>query len=344
MYKKIRIENFRGISWLELENPRQFNLLVGENNSCKTSILESIFLLTGPSNPHLPVIVNGLRGFYLTNDYSWSLIFHKLDSRSPLELYGEIAAPKEKRSVTIKPLKETAVPSGLTQPIERISGLSVRYSIKRGGEKKTREYFSEIKKNGGDFQIKMPEDYEESFNGVYVGANYNYGDNVRRFNDIRIKKQQGKIIKVLQKIEPELQDLSVGSDGVLYCDVGFKELIPVNMAGEGINRLLSIVLAIYDGANGVVLVDEIENGFHYSKLGALWETVFQAATEFNAQVFATTHSFENLKAYSAAYENFSEEQDNMRLFRIESRGAGHMLTDIDPAVLKTSLDNQLEVR
>ena len=43
----IEIENFRGISHLMYE-PKQINLLVGKNNSGKTSVLEAIYLrLTG---------------------------------------------------------------------------------------------------------------------------------------------------------------------------------------------------------------------------------------------------------------------------------------------------------
>ena len=114
-----------------------------------------------------------------------------------------------------------------------------------------------------------------------------------------------------------MHDLSVGSDDILYCDVGFNELVPVNIVGEGINRLLSIILAIYEASNGIVMIDEVENGFHYSSLPFLWEAIFESAREFNVQVFATTHSFENIKAYSSVYDKLEGKKDHMGLFRIE---------------------------
>ena len=356
MYRKIKIENFRGISQLELNDPNQFNLIVGENNSCKTTVLESIFLLTGPTNPYIPVTINASRGFHLTNDYSWSLIFNKLDTRLPLKLYGEVIAPKEKRHLTIKPLIDTTIPKpgetpgqfvGDTNrigPVDRVNGLSFEYSIKKGNSKESLKFHSDIKWTGKDFQRNIPQNYRESLKGIFISANYGFGDNTRRFNDIQIKKQEKKILKILRKLEPDIRDLSVGIDNVLYCDVGFNELIPVNIVGEGINRLLSIILAIYEASNGIVLIDEVENGFHYSALEFLWKAIFESAREFNVHVFTTTHSFENIKSYSSAYEKLPDKKNKMRLYRIEKEGDNLELVSIDHETLKTTLENDLEVR
>ncbi|NIM17771.1 MAG: AAA family ATPase, partial [Candidatus Aminicenantes bacterium] len=222
MYRKIKIENFRGINLLEFKEPKQFNLIVGENNSCKTTVLESIFILTGPTNPYLPLTTNVFRGFHLTTDYSWSLIFNRLNTQLPLKLYGEVIKPGEKRYLTIKPLKEKAIPkpgeisghfvgeSSGTAPIDRINGLSYEYSIKKGSSKETLKFSSYIKWTGKELQRNLPEDYEDSLKGIFINANYGFSDNTRRFNNIQIKKQEGKILKILQKIEPDIHDLSVG--------------------------------------------------------------------------------------------------------------------------------------
>ncbi len=53
MLKKIRITGFRGINELELLAPTRFNLLVGPNNSGKTSLLEAIFVCCAPLNMHV---------------------------------------------------------------------------------------------------------------------------------------------------------------------------------------------------------------------------------------------------------------------------------------------------
>jgi hypothetical protein len=356
MYRKIKIENFRGISLLEFKEPRQFNLIVGENNSCKTTVLESIFLLTGPTNPYLPLTINAFRGFHPSSEYSWSLIFSRLDNRLPLKLYGEVIKPPEERFLTISPLKEAAIPkpgefpgrfvgeSSRTAPVDRINGLCFDYAVKKGGGKKRLKLKSDIRWTGKEFQRNLPDGGGDSLRGIFINANYGFGDNTRRFNNIKIKKQENKILNILRKIEPEIQDLSVGSDDILYCDIGFKELVPVNIVGEGINRLLSIILAIYEASGGIVLLDEVENGFHYSSLPFLWEAIFESAREFDVQVFATTHSFENIRAYSSVYEKLDQEQDGMRLYRIEKQAHRHELVIVTPGMLKTSLENDLEVR
>ncbi len=360
MYKKIKIENFRGIKSLECNDPRQFNLIVGENNSCKTSIIEAIFLLTGPTSPDIPVRINKLRGYHLVNDYSWSLIFHQLDTSLPVILQGELTLPKEKRYLTIRPSKTTVIEktAGITgHPLgeitstsrgQRINGLTFEYRIKEEKKKKPQEFTSGIKWTGQDMQFSLPGDYKNPLSGIYIHPNYGAVDNARRFSDIQVKKQEGKIIKILKKIEPRIIDLSVGSDDILYCDMGFDVLIPLNIVGAGINRLLSIILAIYHASGGIVLIDEVENGFHYSALSFLWEAIFESAREFNVQVFATTHSYENIIAYNAAYEKSITKNeigdDDLRLFRIEREKKELHLIQIDHRMLKTTIENDLEVR
>lgn len=50
MLKTVKIENFRGFESFELQNLGRLNLLVGKNNSGKTSILEAIRLLCSCNN------------------------------------------------------------------------------------------------------------------------------------------------------------------------------------------------------------------------------------------------------------------------------------------------------
>ena len=45
MYESIRIQNFRGLKDLTIENLGRVNLLVGANNVGKTSVLEALALL-----------------------------------------------------------------------------------------------------------------------------------------------------------------------------------------------------------------------------------------------------------------------------------------------------------
>src|SRR5256885_1678397 len=82
----------------------------------------------------------------------------------------------------------------------------------------------------------------------------------------------------LQVLEPRLQRLSLvplAGKAVIHGDVGLDLLVPVAFMGEGMRRLLSILLAI-SNASGPVLIDEIENGFHHSVMTRVWKAIAQA--------------------------------------------------------------------
>src|SRR3954452_10370521 len=87
------------------------------------------------------------------------------------------------------------------------------------------------------------------------------------------------------------------------------------LMGEGMVRLLSLVLEITNASNGVVLIDEIETGLHHSVLRTVWRAIGKASRRSNTQVFATTHSWECI---SAAHEAFLESGHyDLRLHRLE---------------------------
>ena len=74
-------------------------------------------------------------------------------------------------------------------------------------------------------------------------------------------------------------------------------------------------LAMYSTRNGVILIDEVESGVHYSVLEKLWEVIDEFSQEFSVQVFATTHSYECL---IAAHKVFSKkEKYDFKLYRLE---------------------------
>ncbi|MEA5419384.1 AAA family ATPase [Spirulina sp. CCNP1310] len=68
MLKSLKIENFRCLPKFELQQLGRLNLLVGTNNSGKTSILEAVQLLNAQSNlESLREVMIG-RGEYIFSD------------------------------------------------------------------------------------------------------------------------------------------------------------------------------------------------------------------------------------------------------------------------------------
>ncbi|MGA9994869.1 MAG: AAA family ATPase, partial [Pyrinomonadaceae bacterium] len=157
--------------------------------------------------------------------------------------------------------------------------------------------------------------------------------------------RQDEIVNTLQLIEPRLKSLAVStSDGpaMIYGDIGIGRRIPMSQMGEGMVRLLSLVLEITNASGGVVLVDEIENGLHHSVLTKVWLAIGEAARRSNTQIFATTHSWECIRA---AHEAFLESKDyDLRLHRLERINGDIKAVTYNEKTLDTSVEMNLEVR
>jgi hypothetical protein len=83
--------------------------------------------------------------------------------------------------------------------------------------------------------------------------------------------------------------------------------LPLKSVGEGVNRLFGITLALVTARNGMLLIDEVESGLHYSVQTDLWRLIFRVAERLNVQVFATTHSWDCIKGFQEAARETSQD-------------------------------------
>jgi AAA15 family ATPase/GTPase len=173
----------------------------------------------------------------------------------------------------------------------------------------------------------------------------NPNEDAERFGKLDIVGKQDEVIKFLRIIEPNLTALSsvsMGNISMIHGDIGLKRKIPVSYMGEGVSKLLSIILAIANAKDGIVLIDEFENGLHYSVMQKIWEGIGRAAREFNCQVIATTHSYECLEAaYIGLSDDLKEDFTYLRLDRIADETKPKIF-DFD--MLKVAIDTNSEVR
>jgi AAA domain, putative AbiEii toxin, Type IV TA system len=71
---------------------------------------------------------------------------------------------------------------------------------------------------------------------------------------------------------------------------GSDRSVALKSLGEGANRFFGLAMAAASASNGVLLIDEVEIGIHYSIQLELWRVLAQVARAFNVQILATTHS------------------------------------------------------
>lgn len=362
MFRNVHIKRFRGIADLSIDGFSRFNVFVGGNNSGKTTVLEALFLLTGPTNPELPVTVNKFRGLATLDENTWSTYFNGLDTETPIMISGWEETTQLTRELKIRPRtsenrysKEAAAEGTETAIVEdasnestrsgllhALNGLSLHY-VGRSGNQKKIEIQSEIQLRAGGIVVHQNAEYSEPLFGIYLSSTNKTQNIVQRFSALQVRKEKKELIAVLQRIEPSLVDIVLGSNNTIYVDIGLEELMPLNVLGDGLVRIISTLITIIDAKNGHVFIDEIENGLHHSSLRILWEALLAAARRFNVQVFCSTHSYDCIRALvSIEAAQFAE--SDTRMFRIEKHGDAMSAVEFDIDVLQQAMSEELEVR
>lgn len=153
------------------------------------------------------------------------------------------------------------------------------------------------------------------------------------------------IINVLKEIEPNLIDIRMEATRMVYADVGMNKLIPLNLLGNGIKKILDILSAIFEKQNGILLIDEIENGLHYSSLSVLWKAIINRVLNSNLQLFITTHSYECIEAMTEIYKELNLKEDLISLFRIDKDSGGkHNAFQYEAETLLEGIEKKFELR
>ena len=76
--------------------------------------------------------------------------------------------------------------------------------------------------------------------------------------------------------------------------------VPLNSLGDGMLRVLQLVLKVFPAKGGFLLIDEFENGLHFSIQEKVWELLFEMAQKLDIQIFATTHSWDCIESFTKA--------------------------------------------
>lgn len=350
---KIDIEKFRGFSKLKFEDFKDLNLIVGKNNCGKTSILEAIFLSIGVSNPNLAVSIDRFRGLLHDETEDFRFIFHNLDYSKNIKIETEFVNNTQHRKLFIKPtfektknveLKPDDIYTNTNSTIRKIDGIEFDFSIKSLKQSKDNFKKSILQFTSKGIKITQPEDYNESILGIFLRPTTTSSDVYERLDKIVIKKGEQKFIKALHHIDNRITDISLGAKNMIYFDIGIERLVPIQIMGDGIIKLLSILATIANAENGIVLIDEIENGFHFSVLNKLWESIYDAAKQYNVQIFATTHSLECAKSFNNVQSSKLLKEDALRLYRIEKIKDEFEIFKYDSEILESSFESNWEIR
>lgn len=356
MFRSFTIKNFRCFRELTLEPLERINLIAGKNNSGKTALLEAIHLFCNPNDCRLPLDINKDRGIeepakdlgsvaaWLFHDYSPSKAFElsaqdKNGTKRSLQVNltnaldaREHLSPRERDEITnnapyllnIGPCLVLSFQKGEEELVHSLGGIS--------------PFAPGVTSIGARAAEAIPCRF-------LTLSRDTAASDVEQFGYLEGAKRQEEILPALKILEPRLLRLSLvpfAGKPVIHGDIGLPRLVPLPLMGEGMRRVLSIVLALANASGGVVLIDEIENSLHYSVMVQVWQAIAEAARRSDVQVFATTHSYECIQA---AHQAFAAMQPyDLRLFRLDRLDHELRVAVYNQNTLNTSIDMSLEVR
>ncbi|MEA1951908.1 MAG: ATP-binding protein, partial [Planctomycetota bacterium] len=159
------------------------------------------------------------------------------------------------------------------------------------------------------------------------------------------------VVEVMQILAPEVKAihflskmnryLNLASDSVIVVfDSG--ERVPLGTLGDGMRYLLGLAISLVYADGGVILIDEIDTGLHYSVMGDLWKLVVETAKQRNIQVFATTHSQDCVRGLAWLCDNYPDLKQEVSLQKIDPDIKKAVDVDGDGIVL--AVDQRIEVR
>jgi len=355
--KGISIKNYKSLVKFENKGFGKVNLITGNNNSGKTTFLEALFLTLGPTNPALAIGIMGRRGLerISTKQNPIRFLFHHADTSKSLQFtvntlnhdsfdykidYRHPTAEEIPSSFFSSSNGDAAPLSTTSSDIKGVTLLECAFYPAKG-EKRVAKAF--IKDDGIHFEGNSPSVFPDSvFLSAHVPnlseAESTRYDSLNKFDRVKIFE------KMLRIFEPDLKRTSLGIENgvtLVHADCGFG-LVPLTVLGSGNRRLASILLAISYAKDGIVIIDEIENSFHYSLMEKVWEAIAEFAKTNNTQIFATTHSDECIKSAHNAFR--SSEKGVLVFHRLSKKENKAEMHTFDDEQLDAMLETGWELR
>lgn len=359
MLEQLKIENFRCFKSFELEHLGRVNLLVGKNNSGKTSILEAVSLLCSEKSLNSLRAIIKNRGEYdftsegrVTPRRRIELFLchlfnnHEIDYESGLKIYDD-----KDRDISIS-INKTIVKSN---DISDETDFDRNYIIV---ESKCRNKYTEHRLTYDntlvdDLRFSSRIDKKSSIVHFVTSSSLNTDSTIELFNQVVLTSEEDLLYQALRIVEPNIERIAPilldrgyanieSKNGFVVKLIGNPQRIPIGSMGDGIWRILGLTLSLVSAKDGVLLVDEIDTGLHYTALEDMWRLIWETSKKLNVQVFATTHSSDCWKALEALASREDVGEEDISIQRIEKdapRGVAYNKEEI-----ATAVEREIEVR
>jgi hypothetical protein len=348
----LHVKNFRSLKDLRITGLKRINVLIGRNNTGKTTMLEAMFFHAGGSNPTLAFNLRTHRGFLSEIPLSmlrvsdlWGDLFYDFNAERIIEIESHDSQQRIRRSLIYldsSSAKQLEIP-GVEGSREGGWPLVVEYTDPKGGQTSAR-----LQAGPRGFEVSNGKGQPVN-TGIILPSNFRVSqeEDAGRLDKLNREKRKQSVIDLVRIIDPNLVDINLGlSSGspIVVCDVGLSHLVPLPVLGEGTHKLISIALAVCSVSGGILMIDEVENGLYYEVQRDLWSTLFVLLQRENVQLFVTTHSRECLESLCSAASDNKELREGLKLFRLVRDKDEVLANEYEFEALKSALLAGFEVR
>lgn len=367
MIKNLQISNFRGFRYLRAEELGRVNLLVGTNNSGKTSVLEAIELLASNGDPgtiigslerrsEIREPRSGTSDSRRTATIAHLFTGHRLDLGSEILIEGERRAGAEQSlrlTVEAQPEEDADVEQVDLFKDEEANDGPLRLRIRNSN---TSAKSVPLVDGGIDIRYRRRWDLpskEGSISPIFIPTTALSSREVKQlFDQTVLTPEEDLVIEALRSIEPTVQRLasvssartpyrSADRSGIVAKLENVDERIPIGSLGEGMWRLLSLALALVEAEGSTLLVDEIDTGFHFTVMERMWKLVYETAERLDVQVFATSHSSDCWMSLAGLAQSLGEEA-SVSIHRVEKNEKSTVV--FTPQEMAVAAERGIEVR
>ena len=375
------IENFRGIKKLTVPRLGRVTLLAGRNGVGKTSVLEAVEVYAGRASYFVlrDILFERDEVSYAQDENKdklilreWEAIFYGRDSTRSVRT--TLGPGRVEDQLSLEPVSLIDLIQEEEDTFGRLASelpldgdpYTLRASFQGNvdivpalltGERETVEIVSDPMAFERELSFLARQHNSRRPSPIKcqrIGPGYLKHMQLPKFwGHVVLRDDENKVVEALKiAYGEEVDRVSVISDEASRTTYGGQRAIvklrnqgdpvPLRSLGGGATRLFGLALALAYCRNGILLIDEAENGIHHSVQRDYWRMVLQTAHENNVQVFATTHSWDCVRGFAqAAAENENAEGV---LVRLEKEDDGLRSVRYSERRLKIAAEQRIEVR
>ena len=331
----LHLVNYRGFEDFTFGDLSRVNLLVGDNNCGKTCVLEAAEFLASRGDPGAFMRAALRRGEVLARASArygarfapvLSHLFYGHELSIGAQFYIDGGTMPGRVEAEVAPLDEseptptlfgdepytgqrTLFEEGLDSP-RSVCAIEFRST---NGSTAIRTASLHVGKQGvvsldalGQSRVRHLADTENEASVQLIAPDsLSTRAMAKKWDNVMMDGREREVVQAMRILEPRLESIAFLSEGSHYDHAssmgivvgleGSRRRHPLGSYGDGMRRLLSLSVSLVQAHVGLLLVDEIDTGLHYSVMSDMWRLVVNAARRYDIQVFATTHSLDCIK-------------------------------------------------